>query len=458
MNTMKKLNMNIKYCFNITKLLLLFMVLGMVTGARSQNSMDLTFRAFNNSTHVQLDSIKIMNRTQGGDTVLYWPDTILSMIYEGIFENSDSPGGFRVLQNYPNPVTDQTKVTIYVPARDKVSITVTDILGRMLIQSEPMLDRGKHTFRFTPGNGDLCLFTARWRGQNSSITILQSGLQPGGPGTLEYTGSEAFPPQLKALKDIRNFSYSPGNELLCAGYTGTFQSGMSSFPVGSTTYDFQFATGIPCPGTPTVEYEGQVYNTIQVFSQCWLKENLNVGTMVILGQMQTDNGIREKYCYDNSPDSCSKYGGLYQWDEMMQYTIQQGTRGICPSGWHVPTSEEWKILEGSVDSQCGIGHPIWDDYYHWRGSDVGSNLKTTSSWIENGNGNDRFVFSGLPAGESTDDGYFYFASINTTWWTSTEFDFLNTAWIRNIAYNHSNSAMYAINKANGFSVRCLRDY
>jgi uncharacterized protein (TIGR02145 family) len=121
------------------------------------------------------------------------------------------------------------------------------------------------------------------------------------------------------------------------------------------SYTFQFATNIPCPGMPTVEYEGQVYNTIQIFSQCWLKENLNVGMMIPEAKDQSNNGIIEKYCYNNEPDSCAKYGGLYRWDEMMQYTTQQGTQGICPPGWHLPTDEEWKVLEGAVDSQYGIG-------------------------------------------------------------------------------------------------------
>ena len=76
---------------------------------------------------------------------------------------------------------------------------------------------------------------------------------------------------------------------------------------------------------------------------------------------QSNNGIIEKYCYNNEPDSCTKYGGLYQWNEMMQYTTQQGAQGICPPGWHLPTDEEWKVLEGAVDSQYGIGDPEWDN-------------------------------------------------------------------------------------------------
>jgi len=70
----------------------------------------------------------------------------------------------------------------------------------------------------------------------------------------------------------------------------------------------------------------------------------------------------------------------------MQYTTQQGVRGICPPGWHLPTDEEWKVLEGAVDSQYGIGDPEWDNYYY-RGFDAGTNLKSISGWYYEGNGN-----------------------------------------------------------------------
>ena len=73
-------------------------------------------------------------------------------------------------------------------------------------------------------------------------------------------------------------------------------------------------------------YEGQMYRTVQIGNQCWFKENLNVGTMIPGSQEMTDNSIIEKYCYENDPANCATYGGLYQWNEMMQYTTQQGTK------------------------------------------------------------------------------------------------------------------------------------
>ncbi len=441
-------------------LFILLMLFTFLSVSGQKLSIELTFTAVKNAAHVQLDSIIVMNRSQGGENIIYYPDTTLSIeitpgdtllyigyssgTYLGVNEINHINSQFQLFQSFPNPTKDQCIISMYLPDDGPVFIQVSDIQGSVIISEEKHLDKGIHSFRFSPGSSTIYFVTASWKNLVESAKIINADPIPGRSCRLTYAGSGENDGSLKA-------SYQKNDQVMQ-------QSGILDAPASNEMITFQFATNIPCPGMPTVEYEGQVYNTIQVFSQCWLKENLNVGTMLILGQMQTDNGIREKYCYDNSPDSCSKYGGLYQWDEMMQYTIQQGTQGICPPGWHVPTSEEWKILEGTVDSQCGIGHPIWDDYQHWRGSDVGSNLKTTSGWNENGHGNDRFGFSGKPAGYCTGDGYFYAATLWTTWWTSTEFDYLNSAWIRNIAFNHWNSAMYAINKFDGHSVRCLRDY
>ncbi|MBW6460708.1 MAG: T9SS type A sorting domain-containing protein [Bacteroidales bacterium] len=420
-------------------------------------TLELTFTAENNGVYVQLDSIKIMNRTQGGDTVLYWPDTVLSIYYVGTPEVSKGENSFQVFQNYPNPVADQTTVSLYVPEKDKVSITVTDILGRRIVNSERLLDKGKHSFRFTPGNSSLYFFTARWQGQGSSIKILQEGFHSGGTATLEYTGSEDYFPQLKAIEDIQDFSFSPGDELLYIGYANGLESGMLDAPQENQAYTFQFATNIPCPGTPTVEYEGQVYNTIQIFSQCWLKENLNVGTMIPGSQSQSNNGTIEKYCYNNEPDSCTMYGGLYQWWEMMQYTTQQGARGICPPGWHLPTDEEWKVLEGAVDSQYGIGDPVWDLYWEYRGYDAGTNLKTTSGWYYGGNGTDLFGFSGLPGGGRDGGGDFGSVGGDGGWWASTE-GYDGDAWDRGLSYGSPEVGRGDDGKEGGFSVRCLRDY
>jgi uncharacterized protein (TIGR02145 family) len=418
-------------------------------------TVELTFTAINGSSPVKLDSIRIMNRTQGNGTVLYWPDTVYSLTINkydqllfvgysngfplGIPERSQNTGAFQVFQNYPNPAGDHCKVLLYVPEKGNVNIQVTDIMGKELVRMGWMLDKGSHSFRLGPGNGNMFLFTASWNGIRRSIKILAGNDSYGNACSLEYVGTENGDPRLKEVLDTTVVEK---------------ESGILDAPLANKTYTFQFATNIPCPGTPTVEYEGQVYNTIQIFSQCWLKENLNVGIMIPVSQQMTNDWTLEKYCFNNKEDSCTKYGGLYQWDEMMEYITTQGTKGICPSGWHIPTDEEWIVLEGAADSRFSIGDMEWQKTAY-RGYDAHTNLKSTSGWKDEGNGNDLFGFSALPGGYSffgTFDGIGY-----GDWWSSSEGS-ISSGWCRYLSYAESGISRVDYTKEFGHSVRCIRNF
>ncbi|MHC1774889.1 MAG: FISUMP domain-containing protein [Lentimicrobium sp.] len=445
------------------KISFLFVALALMLSAYGQKpALELTFTAVDNASFVKLDSIKVMNRNlPGRDTVLYYPDTVLVLDYlVGITEISQNKTGLQVFQNYPNPVEDQTTITLYIPEKDNVDLTITDILGRQFIHARRVLDKGYHSFRFTPGIGNLFFLTAIWKGNSSSIKVLHSASDSHMPSSLEYIGTDNSSPQLKSTEAVQYFCFAPGDRLLYIGYSDTLHSGILNSPATSETFIFQFATNIPCPGTPTVTYEGQVYNTIQIFSQCWFKENLNVGTMIPGTQEMSNNGVIEKYCFNDNTSLCNQYGGLYQWYEMMQYTSQQGTQGICPPGWHLPTDEEWKVLEGAVDSQYGIGDNTWDNE-DYRGYDAGTNLKTTGGWNWNGNGTDLFGFSGLPGGYRDRDGNFPLPGYYGNWWTSTKYQFQLHHWVEYRSLLYYSPEVYRDNEwpANtpGFSARCLRD-
>jgi len=443
-----------------TKIILLVLVLTVMANVYGQKpTIELTFTAINNASYVQLDSIKVMNRTQGGDSVLYWPDTTLTieippgdtLLYIGY--STGYPVGLReihpkieeftLFQNYPNPVKDQSIISMFIPEKGIVNVMVTDVQGKVNISSEWQLDKGNHSFRFSPGNGNLFFFTVRWNGINRSIKILTTESNSGLGCRLDYIGIINQGSLLKSSTITSDFTM--------------LESGILDAPLTNETYTFEFATNIPCSGTPTVSYEGQVYNTIQIFSQCWLKENLNVGTMIPGTQEMSNNSVIEKYCYNNEQDSCTKYGGFYQWWEMMQYTTQQGAQGICPSGWHLPTDEEWKVLEGAVDSQYGIGDHEWDIGVDIRGFDAGTNLKSPSGWYYEGNGTDLFGFSGLPGGSRGYVGIFGQIGIQGCWWTSTEsYDY--NWWYHSLAYcSQEVNRDYFGAEGNSYSVRCLRD-
>ena len=127
-----------------------------------------------------------------------------------------------------------------------------------------------------------------------------------------------------------------------------------------------------CGELLTDSRDGQQYETVLIGTQCWMAENLNIGTRIDGVNDPSDNGNIEKYCYDDDPANCETYGGLYQWNEMMEYVTIERVQGICPEGWYIPTDDDWKILEGTVDSYFAVGDPIWDQG-GWRGFDAGKN-------------------------------------------------------------------------------------
>ena len=138
----------------------------------------------------------------------------------------------------------------------------------------------------------------------------------------------------------------------------------------------------------------------------------------------------------------------------MQYVTTEGTQGICQNGWHIPSDDEWKLLEANVDNQYGVGDPEWDGT-GYRGFDAGKILKSTHGWQTNGNGTDLYGFAVLPGGYSVDD-FFGDLSTSTNILSSTE-QSNDLAWQRYLRYDYSEVARSHTPKILGASVRCLKD-
>lgn len=216
------------------------------------------------------------------------------------------------------------------------------------------------------------------------------------------------------------------------------------------TWSFEtISTTGECGAFLVDDRDNHVYNIILIGTQCWMAENINIGTF---STGQSNNGIIEKYCYGNIELNCNTYGGLYLWNEMMQYSTLPGTQGICPSGWHIPTDDEWKLLEGTVDSQYGVGNPVWNTT-GYRGYDAGKRLKSGLGW-NSGNGTDEFAFTVLPAGYR-EGGNYYTLGEYAYFWTST----IITNYNRRV-FKYNSDQIYRANDGSNnwaFSVRCLKD-
>jgi len=203
-------------------------------------------------------------------------------------------------------------------------------------------------------------------------------------------------------------------------------------------------TTLPFTCGDVVNYGGQNYNTVLIGTQCWFKENLNVGTMITGTSEQTDNGTIEKYCYNNEPANCDVYGGLYQWNEMMNYSTSPGVQGICPTGWHLPTDAEWTFLTTYLGGESVAGGKMKEvGTVHWNSPNTGA---TNSSG-----------FTALPAGYRLTYGSFDILGTYAYFWSSTEYYYGSNAWNWTLSNGYYGVSSSINDISSGFSIRCIRD-
>ncbi len=204
-----------------------------------------------------------------------------------------------------------------------------------------------------------------------------------------------------------------------------------------------------------LEYQGYDYETVQIGEQCWFAENLRSenydnGDAIPsnLGDSEWQNTTsgavavygEDEGCFNNSPDidacdpaqSLEEYGRLYNWHAV------DDARGLCPSGWHVPTDGEWTLMTDELGGE----------------SIAGGEMKATYGWYNGGNGTNSSGFSGLP-GDSRSDIGSGLAGFNGFWWSSSPDG--SSAWYRSMSTLYESIYRDNLNRFYGFSVRCVRD-
>lgn len=229
---------------------------------------------------------------------------------------------------------------------------------------------------------------------------------------------------------------------------------------GSCIFLVTVATIPSCP-TIIIDIDGNTYNIVQIDYRCWMKENLKTttyqnGTPIpnVTDPDEWGDLTSGAYVwYDNDISWKGPYGALYNW-----YAVDD-PNGLCPTGWHVPSDDEWTILTDfiggtssphgtklkscrQVNSPFGGGcitteHPRWNEY-----------------WLYNGT--DYYGFSGLPGGARSGNGTFYGIGGGGVWWSSTESS-SSGAWSRILGCYDGDVTVGYYDKQYGFSVRCLRD-
>lgn len=173
----------------------------------------------------------------------------------------------------------------------------------------------------------------------------------------------------------------------------------------------------PTTGKLTDTRDGKSYKTVVVGSQTWMAQNLN---FTVTGSA----------CYENKKQSCEELGRLYDWEM---------AKSACPAGWHLPTEDEWDLLEQAAG-----------------GDSAGYHLKTSSGWENQGNGSNIRGFDAIPSGDLSKTGLYLHRGVGATYWTASS-KFGGGAWFRSIDFFDTKLMHDNAEKTAGFSVRCVKD-
>ena len=244
------------------------------------------------------------------------------------------------------------------------------------------------------------------------------------------------------VSQVADFTYTMS--MLDATLTAIFTSAQSNFSCEE----------------PIADVDGNFYNTVQIGDQCWMAENLKTtnyknGTPIEYPGSDNNawsNDTAGAYAwYSNSIEWKDICGALYNWNAVIN------TNGLCPNGWKIPSDDELKILEGTVDSQYPVGDPEWD-ITGQRGLDAGGNLKEagTTHWNSPNTGaTNSSGFTALPGGYRKTSGSFSGQGSYGFWWSSSAIDASN-AWYRYLGHNFAKVDRNNSSKSYGYSVRCIK--
>lgn len=202
-----------------------------------------------------------------------------------------------------------------------------------------------------------------------------------------------------------------------------------------------------------VEYQGHVYRCVQIDNQCWFAENLRAksyangdaipGNLSHFDWLKTKSGAQA--IYDQDADHLETFGCLYNWFAVAD------PRGLCPNGWHVPSDEEWMALEMFL----GMGESDAEST-GWRGTDEGTQMKSSTSDTPSWDGTNSTGFSGLPGGFRDRFGYFLKQGEGGYFWSAAA-NGPPQVWFRQLISSSNYIHRLIYNTNTGFSVRCIRD-
>jgi uncharacterized protein (TIGR02145 family) len=237
-------------------------------------------------------------------------------------------------------------------------------------------------------------------------------------------------------------------------FPGCTDPGFAEYDPQANINDGSCATLTGCTDTTTVSYQGYGYDVVAIGNQCWFRENLRntayrSGQDILNAQDPVEwSGLYDVgayAAYNNDMANVATYGYLYN-----GYAVDGE---LCPTGWHVPTDDEWKEMElylgvpASEINATGV---------RGEAQNVGTAMKSSPSDSPSWNGTNASRFSGLGGGYRSNNGSFDSSGIEGFWWGQSSY--WGDDYMRSL--NGTVQGVYRYNYSNlfGLSVRCMRSH
>ena len=455
------------------KTLLITTVLLSAMSLKSQNNVTVTFTCrTTDSIYVPSDHVVVENLDREWTETIHFPDTVYQlMVGTGV---SDNPGSLGLVVS-PNPFDGTTRATYDLVLPGEATVELTDLAGRILAARLIEVQHpGRCYLRISISHPGIYLLHFRQSGKSVSAKIVNSGCGNGNAVELDGIAEEGLWSDKRgtSLKAISSHPFQIGDRMRYVAYASGHasdeviqQQNESDTLTLLFNHFIELGDSLPCPGTPTLtDYDGNVYNTVKIGNQCWMRENLRTthyadGTEIPLGGEVASFTDPLYFNHPVGSLTLAERGYLYNWPALMNgdsssYGIPSGVQGVCPDGWHVPSRPEWAIL---IDYLGNHNEYTCNNIALY----IGKAVAVKTNWPESPytccvghypHSNNATGFSALSAGycigSSYDNAGAFFSTCTYT---------AKGRAVYTLSYNSVTLNSTTMGKQIGLSVRCLRD-
>lgn len=426
-----------------------------------------------------LDSVRVTNLDRGWTETLLYPDTVL-VLHDHTAVLDFMQDNTLKISALPNPFMEQTTVRLTLPVAENVHLSLYNMMGGEVAHWQDHLSAGEFLFSVAAAAPQPYLLEVRTATQKRAMKLFCSSAAAAYRITLidrkiSYNAPERFPKLVSSQPFVLgdNLRYEGFGVVQYIPYDTAYTAQL--WQDEEVVFTFPAPVDRACPGYPTVtDYDGNVYHTVQIGKQCWMRENLKVlhyedGTELVLGNGQEhSHELPYYFIYQGSDSLAEIYGLLYSWSAAMggnQAHPDSMVQGICPNGWHIPADDEWCELEHYLAPQSHCTDPV---AYHGAEDKLARQLCYPGYWL-----NDNFTTDGMPGYWQTSPLYFNTSGFSVLpagfydlgafgtlggaayFWTADEADNPLDAYRRYIQMNSAGVNRSTVEKCHGYSIRCI---